>query len=68
MNTTELEQAIRNSTFIGDAAAFTEFTTNRVLLEANDKKPWYLVGYVVFASLVSMASALAIGRRERKVR
>ena len=38
------------------------------LLEANDKKPWYLVGYVVFASLISMASALAIGRRERKVR
>ena len=37
MNTTELEQAIRNSTFIGDANAFTEFTTNRILLEANDK-------------------------------
>lgn len=37
MNTTELEQAIRNSAFIGDAAAFTEFTTNRILLEANDK-------------------------------
>lgn len=37
MNSTELEQAIRNSAFIGDAAAFTEFTQNRVLLEANDK-------------------------------
>lgn len=37
MNTLELEQAIRNSSFIGDAAAFTEFTQNRILLEANDK-------------------------------
>lgn len=38
------------------------------LLEANGKQPWYLVGYVVFAALVSMASALAIGARERKAR
>ena len=33
------------------------------LLEANGKQPWYLVGYVVFAALVSMVSALAIGAR-----
>ena len=38
------------------------------LLEANNKQPWYLVGYVVFAALVSMASAIAIGARERKAR
>ncbi len=38
------------------------------LLEANGKQPWYLVGYVVFAALVSMVSALAIGARERKAR
>ncbi len=36
------------------------------LLEANNKQPWYLVGYVVFAALVSMVSALAIGARERR--
>lgn len=36
------------------------------LLEANGKQPWYLVGYVVFAALVSMICALAIGARERK--
>jgi len=34
------------------------------LLEANGKQPWYLVGYVVFAALVSMVSALAIGARK----
>lgn len=33
------------------------------LIEANGKQPWYLVGYVVFAALVSMVSALAIQRR-----
>jgi MHS family shikimate/dehydroshikimate transporter-like MFS transporter len=33
------------------------------LIEANGKQPWYLVGYVVFAALVSMISALAIQRR-----
>ena len=36
------------------------------LLEANGKQPWYLVGYVVFAAIVSMLSAMAIGARERK--
>ena len=36
------------------------------LLEANGKQPWYLVGYVVFAALVSMVSAMAIGARERR--
>ncbi|MDE2361303.1 MAG: MHS family MFS transporter [Hyphomicrobiales bacterium] len=34
------------------------------LLQANNNQPWYLVGYVVFASLVSMASALAIAARQ----
>lgn len=33
------------------------------LIRANDNQPWYLVGYVVFAALVSMVSALAIQRR-----
>ena len=32
------------------------------LIEANDKKPWYICAYVVFAALVSMLSAMAIGR------
>lgn len=36
------------------------------LLEANNKQPWYLVGYVVFAAIVSMLSAIAIGARERR--
>lgn len=30
------------------------------LVEANGKQPWYLVGYVVFAAIVSMLSALGI--------
>ncbi len=38
------------------------------LLEANGKQPWYLVGYVVFAAVVSMLSAMAIGARERRAR
>ena len=33
------------------------------LIKANDNQPWYLVGYVVFAALVSMVSAMAIQRR-----
>lgn len=33
------------------------------LIEANGKQPWYLVGYVVFAALVSMVSALMIQKR-----
>jgi MHS family shikimate/dehydroshikimate transporter-like MFS transporter len=37
------------------------------LIEANGKQPWYLVGYVVFAALVSMVSALAIQRRAQAV-
>jgi MHS family shikimate/dehydroshikimate transporter-like MFS transporter len=37
------------------------------LIEANGKQPWYLVGYVVFAALVSMISALAIQRRAQGV-
>lgn len=37
------------------------------LIEANGKQPWYLVGYVVFAALVSMLSALAIQRRAQGV-
>ena len=32
------------------------------LLAADDGRPWYICGYVVFAALVSMASALAIER------
>lgn len=34
------------------------------LIEANGKQPWYLIGYVVFAALVSMLSALAILKRQ----
>jgi MFS transporter, MHS family, shikimate and dehydroshikimate transport protein len=34
------------------------------LIEANGKQPWYLIAYVVFAALVSMACAIAIGRRK----
>ena len=34
------------------------------LIEANDKQPWYLIAYVVFAALVSMFSAMAIRRRQ----
>ncbi|HVI50109.1 MAG TPA: MFS transporter [Candidatus Sulfotelmatobacter sp.] len=33
------------------------------LLQANDRQPWYLVGYVVFSAMVSMVSALAIQRK-----
>ena len=33
-----------------------------ISIEANGGQPWYLCGYVVFAALVSMLSALAIGR------
>jgi MFS transporter, MHS family, shikimate and dehydroshikimate transport protein len=36
------------------------------LIEANDKRPWYLCAYVVFAALVSMLCAMAIGRRGRQ--
>ena len=36
------------------------------LLQANGNKPWYLVGYVVFASLVSMACAWGIEVRARR--
>jgi MFS transporter, MHS family, shikimate and dehydroshikimate transport protein len=32
------------------------------LIEADGRQPWYLVGYVVFAALVSMVCAMAIGR------
>jgi MFS transporter, MHS family, shikimate and dehydroshikimate transport protein len=32
------------------------------LFEANGKQPWYIAGYVIFAALVSMLSAIAIGR------
>ena len=32
------------------------------LIATNGNQPWYLCGYVVFAALVSMLSALAIGR------
>ena len=32
------------------------------LVEKNGGQPWYVCGYVVFAALVSMLSALAIGR------
>ena len=34
------------------------------LIQANDKQPWYLIAYVVFAALVSMFSAIAIRRRQ----
>ena len=34
------------------------------LIEANGKQPWYLIAYVVFAAVVSMLSAIAIGRRK----
>lgn len=33
------------------------------LVEQNKGQPWYVCGYVVFAALVSMVSAIAIGRR-----
>ena len=33
------------------------------LLEANGKQPWYIIAYVVFAAVVSMVSAIAIGWR-----
>jgi MFS transporter, MHS family, shikimate and dehydroshikimate transport protein len=33
------------------------------LFEIGDKKPWFICAYVVFAALVSMACAIAIGRR-----
>ena len=32
------------------------------LFELGDKKPWLICAYVVFAAMVSMASAIAIGR------
>ncbi len=32
------------------------------LFEINGKQPWYICAYVVFAALVSMVSAIAIGR------
>ena len=32
------------------------------LFEANGKQPWYIAAYVIFAALVSMFSAIAIGR------
>jgi MFS transporter, MHS family, shikimate and dehydroshikimate transport protein len=34
------------------------------LFEANGKQPWYIAAYVVFAAIVSMACAIAIGRRK----
>lgn len=34
------------------------------LLRENAGQPWYICGYVVFAALVSMASAIAIQRRQ----
>lgn len=34
------------------------------LFEAGDQKPWLICGYVAFAALVSMISALLIGRRQ----
>ena len=36
------------------------------LFEANGKQPWYIAGYVIFAALVSMVSAVAIGRLARR--
>ena len=36
------------------------------LFEANGKQPWYIAGYVIFAALVSMACAMAIGRSARR--
>lgn len=35
------------------------------LFEIGDKKPWYICAYVVFAALVSMVSAIAIGASRR---
>ena len=35
------------------------------LFEVGDKKPWYICAYVVFAALVSMFSAIAIGRLKK---
>jgi MFS transporter, MHS family, shikimate and dehydroshikimate transport protein len=32
------------------------------LFEANGKQPWYIAAYVIFAALVSMCCAMAIGR------
>lgn len=36
------------------------------LFEVGGKTPWLICGYVVFAALVSMISAIAIGRSQRK--
>ena len=36
------------------------------LFEANGKQPWFIAGYVIFAALVSMACAMAIGRSARR--
>lgn len=36
------------------------------LFEAGDRTPWLLCGYVAFAGLVSMTSALLIGRRQAR--
>ncbi|MGG2339510.1 hypothetical protein ACE4ZU_26800, partial [Salmonella enterica] len=33
------------------------------LIEANGKQPWYVIGYLVFAALVSMVSAMAMRNR-----
>ena len=33
------------------------------LFKIGDKKPWFICAYVVFAALVSMACAIATGRR-----
>ena len=38
----------------------------QALFEANGKQPWYIAAYVMFAALVSMISALAIGRMQRR--
>ena len=35
------------------------------LVQQNGGQPWLVCGYVVFAALVSMLSAIAIGRRAR---
>ena len=36
------------------------------LFEVGGHKPWLLCGYVAFAGLVSMTSALLIGRRQHR--
>ena len=38
----------------------------QALFEANGKQPWYIAYYVIFAALVSMFSAIAIGRIVRR--